>query len=210
MKSKIFTVLCVGWLSVAATAHGTPIQGEADFGGGGFTKLSLIGGSDFLSATGINFSSGLEYFKSRTGDFLPVSPGTLVKFANISFGSIPSVPLWDFASGGKSYSFTLSSLAIDNRTRDTISLEGGGTLKISGLEATLASWRLDGDINRKLFTFSSEASSTRIAAPEIDASSGTSAIALLAGVLLLLAENSRHRARSQARASSRGLSTRIR
>lgn len=191
---RLRILLCVGWFSIAGAAHSTTITGEAGFVGLGWTPASLIDGTDFSTATGINFGQGLEVFAGGTGDYSSVLVGLPVKFGTIMFDPfppIPQTPLWSFSYGGRTYSFALSALNVDHRTAEEIVLTGQGKLNISGLAETDGKWNFTGNTQGAVFTFSSGARATPIAAPEIDAASGTSAIALLVGALLLMAERSR-------------------
>ena len=191
--NKLRALLWALGLSIAGTAHSATIDGEVAFVGGGMTSYSLLGGNDFLTSTGIDFSNSLELFAGGTGDYANVPPLWLVRFGSISINAFSPMPqrLWSFSFGQRQYWFDLSSLSVEARTANEITLVGQGKLNITGFDPTDGQWNFTANTYGSVFTFSSGAIAAPIAAPEIDAKSGTSAIALLAGVLLLAAERSR-------------------
>lgn len=192
---KLKILLWVVWLSIAGPSQGAGVTGEVGFVGVGSTPLTLIGGTNFSNSTGIGFGGSWEIFGGGTGDYASVLPGWPVTFGSISFDPfppIPQAPLWTFSYAGRTYSLDgLSSVNITNRTASEITLTGQGNLNITGLDTTPGQWNFTANTYGSVFTFSSGAVASPIAAPEIDASSGTSAIALLIGSLLILAERSR-------------------
>ncbi len=65
------------------------------------------------------------------------------------------IPLWTFMTGGKTYSFDLSSLTISDQTSDTLDLRGVGMLHITGFDDTVGTWVFTANAGGQTFSFSS-------------------------------------------------------
>jgi hypothetical protein len=103
--------------------------------------------SDLTLATKFTGFSNVQVLGSSTGSYSPVpanySPVTYNTFTFDPVGtSLPVVPLWTFTAGGVTYSFDLTSLAIDTRSASGIHLLGTGIAKIDGYENTTGTWDL--------------------------------------------------------------------
>lgn len=210
---KIKIVLWVFWLSIAGPSQGADITGSIGIVGG----LNLIGSTGSITgihpyigvtASGISaIKNGMVFWDTTppgTGDYASVPFGVFMNPPTVTFGTIPlnssvSLPndplLWSFNYDGRTYSLDLTTVSVQYPSQGQVDLSGQGLLEITGsatFEPTPATWTLAAiPTDNGGTAFSSSATANPISAPEIDASSGTSAIALLIGTLLVLSERSR-------------------
>jgi hypothetical protein len=180
----------------AATVQAAKIDGGIGFIGWGY---GLIGGTNFLNSSGLNLTSGITFAVGGQGDYGTIADYTITSFSNINYDSFPPIPqqpLWTLTYDGHVYSFDLKQLSVVTRTAYELVLRGLGNLNATGFETTEGEWNFSATANNKpVFTFSSTAGSIKPVAsvPEIDAAAGTSAIALLGGVMFLFSERARGR-----------------
>lgn len=202
MNTKMLrTVLWIGLLLIAVNAQAAQIQGGIRFGA---LNYKLIGGNNFSKSTGIDFSRGRAFVAGENGDYGSVPSLLSVKLGSLTydpFPPIPRKPLWSFTVKGRTYSFHLLSVTVNKRTATDLVINARGTLRITGkgvtFDPTPGEWNFRANRFGSTGSFKAiakvpaTATNAPIAAPEIDAASGTSAIALLVGALLLAAERSR-------------------
>ncbi len=125
-----------------APALAVPITGSIGFAG----NWAPTGGTGIGDATGVNIVNDTAISLGGSGDLAPIVWGTLVSFSDFTFSPTlspsPVDPLWQVNIGGKLYSFTLETVAVDTQTDTTLGLVGTGTLSVSGLDDTsgLFSW----------------------------------------------------------------------
>ncbi|MBI1178314.1 hypothetical protein GC207_12835 [bacterium] len=118
---------------IGSSAYAGLITGDISFAGAYSPNLNNL-----INATQINFQN--TFVVSATDDFSSVAPLTGVTMASsLTFNPLFSVgnnPLWSV--GG--FSFTLSSLAIENQTATALTLSGVGKISKSGFDDTDGSW----------------------------------------------------------------------
>jgi PEP-CTERM motif len=133
----------------SAPAQAGFITGTINMGG----ELSVTGpginGSQgqFLNSTGVIFNnaSSLSHTGTGSGDFNV--PSSTVTYKNFSFDPVlspnPVSPLWTFVSGGRTYSFDMSSVTFTRFSgggANFLGLDGTGTVHITGLDDTPGTW----------------------------------------------------------------------
>ena len=157
---RLFTLaICgIGLLALGSVAQAAPILGEVHFVG----LWAPSGGSGTATATGIDFVN-FQIVLAGTDDYAGLT-GTGVAFQNFAFAPFgsPVVPLWAFSSGGRDYSFDLTSVAVTSQTSTQLGLVGTGVLHITGSDDTPATWDFTGNQGSKLFSFSAD----NVAVPE--------------------------------------------
>jgi len=142
LKRMLFTSAIVGALfGVAApSAEAALLDGSISFAG----SVAPTGGTDWGSATGIDFGGVLNYMTTidPQGDFVTdgVGSGIPTGFQDFTFvGFAPVANLWGFFWGGSSYTFDLNTLNIDYQYADpfqsALVLSGTGIIKVSGAGA---------------------------------------------------------------------------
>jgi hypothetical protein len=126
-------------LAVPFSAEAVPITGDIRFSG----DVMLMGGTDFLSTTGIHFMPD-AITHGGTDDYASVTPGTAVAFTDFSFSPAlspdPVSPLWTLTLGSTTYSFDMGDVTVLEHTGSTLSLGGVGTLSITGFDDTPGTW----------------------------------------------------------------------
>ena len=125
---------------VSLSAHAIPISGEIDMSGTAVLDNVLLGSADSVTAFGPSLVGGLP-----TGSFAG-TVGAIVSWMPFSWDppSTPVVPLWSFSSGGRIYSFDLTSVTVSSQNNKFLNLLGAGVLKITGVgptyDDTVGSW----------------------------------------------------------------------
>ena len=126
-------VLVVAMMAIAVEEQATTITGGISFSG----FANPIGGSGWSTATGVAFVNP-ALAGSGTGSYAGISASTT--FTNFTYDPVLSpspVHLWTFNAAGLTYSFDLSSLTsvvkAGNGTLNSVVINGGGTLHITGL-----------------------------------------------------------------------------
>lgn len=149
LNPLIRTVVASAALALSAGLQAAPITGGISFGGGG----SPEGSTDFFDSTGVNFVNPWGV-TGRSGDYAPIPLFTPTTFTDFDWGAgsgAVTVPLaqtiWTLMSGGLTY--TLTAGAVTNILRgdainDSISVNGTGTLTITGFDATPGTFNFTG------------------------------------------------------------------
>jgi hypothetical protein len=105
-------------------------------------SISFVGGVEFNTSEIMSFTS--SFTLDATGDYAVVPdliPGTLTPFVFQPMPKPPWVtPLWTFDYGGKTYSFDVKSVIVDEHSATTLTLEGTGIGHISGFDDTGGTW----------------------------------------------------------------------
>jgi hypothetical protein len=157
----------------SSSAQATPITGTIGFG----INLKVVGGTNFATATGLDFITGVVGIGTGSYTSVPslfnggLTPVTFTDFSfaglgNIDFPVPPTTPLWTFSTG--TYSFNLATISINTHDASTLSLSGTGTLKITGYDDTPGIWGLTTQPNGPSDTIDSilTFSATNTAVPE--------------------------------------------
>jgi len=132
----------------ASSAFAVPITGEINFTG----QLQLVGGTDLLSSTGINFVAGTTAVAAAvTGTYAsiptppPLGNTTAATFTNFSYNAAGSpilastvTDLWLVTYGGSTYSFDMTGITSVTSTE----LVGVGELHATGFDDTLGNFEL--------------------------------------------------------------------
>jgi len=160
-KFGIMTLAAVmGLALMPAAASAAPITGSIGFGG-------AITGPLTPTTTSITFISGPggnQAFVTPliTGTYLAegVTPLTPVEFNNFTFDPLPAggyVPLWSFNFGGKTFSFDLLAVTVENRIDNFLALSGTGILHATGYSDTPGTWAFTAShaVGGLVFTFDS-------------------------------------------------------
>lgn len=144
----------VGMLALPLSAKAVPISGTI-----GFTGVeSLTGGTDFATATGLDFLFGMAL--TSTGDYAGIPVGTPVDFMDFTFlpamSPDPVVPLWTLTVGDITYDFDMTSVNVLVHTDTTLSLQGTGILGMTGKTDTRGEWNFTTQPNgaASMLTFS--------------------------------------------------------
>jgi hypothetical protein len=147
-------VLLVAMMAIAVEAQATTITGGISFIG----FANPVGGADWSTATGVAFLNP-AVAGSGTGSYAGISAPTT--FTNFTYdpGLSPSpVHLWTFNSSGLTYSFDLSSLTsvvkAGNGSLNSVVINGGGTLHITGLDDTAGTFVFSGNGANGSYSFS--------------------------------------------------------
>ena len=140
--------------TAAQAAPITPITGTINFSGGVFgVDASNNNVSDWNNAVGLKFSPGatqrLNQDVSQTGTYAPLDGlSTTVDFSNFTFkpalSPSPVSPLWTITNAGVTYSFKLSSVAIQSQGSSFLNLAGQGILSATGYTDTTGEWTFAG------------------------------------------------------------------
>ena len=167
----ILTVLIIGLVSCglfSQQAQAVPIVGGISLAGGYVTNTGNIN-----TATAFT-SFPFVVVTSVSGSYTGVPTATSVAMNPFTFnpfsGSV--TPLWTFMSAGSTYSFDLTVLSLTQQGNNTLTLNGTGTLHITGFTDTPGTWVFTANQASDTFSFSS--SNAAVRAPD----SG-SAVALL-------------------------------
>lgn len=125
-------------LAFGAIAHADPISGGVSLAGNGTPQSS----THWFDSTGVNFINPWLVI-TGSGDYAPVSAGTLVTFSPTSLswgagsGAVNIAPgaSWSFSFGGDTYTLTgdfITNILRGSMSNDSISVTGTGVLAITG------------------------------------------------------------------------------
>jgi hypothetical protein len=141
MRTSLVLLLIFG---MAATASAIPITGSIAFSGSGSTDSD----ANFTLATKFNKFSDVTIDDAK-GSYsaVPAYPSLLmptVTFNGFTFSpiTVPVAPLWTFVYSGNTYSFDATSMAILYIDKDNIVIQGYGTARITGFDATNGEWNV--------------------------------------------------------------------
>lgn len=159
MKVSQLVAAAVLALGTSLASFAGPISGEIYFAGVGTLD------STAATATSVTFSPNVTiYDEISTGDYSGLAAGTTATFANFNFGAAGTVgalavnPLWSFIDGGKSYSFSLLSLTLNEISGSQRNLEGWGVASITGFDDTHGFWSMSTSGRTTNVSFSSYSS----------------------------------------------------
>ena len=187
----ILTVLIIGLVSCglfSQQAQAVPIVGGISLAGtyvtntGNLNTATAFTSFPFVIVTSVSGS----YTAVGTGLSSPVV--TMNPFTFNPFSSSVT-PLWTFMSAGSTYSFDLTVLSLTQQGNNTLTLNGTGTLHITGFTDTPGTWVFTANQASDTFSFSS--SNAAVGVPD----SG-SAVALL-GIALAGIEGVRRALRAR-------------
>ena len=177
MKRIVIATMFAALMAVAAKAEAVSITGSISFGG----AAQPSGGTSWGNATGVDFgaSTAIQVAASPlpSGDYTGTQ-GTDVLFADFTFAPFPGggvVPLWTFTIGPNTYSFDL--LALTSVVQggaapgaSTLTIEGTGILKKTGLDNTVGTFVFTGQgigaTGTGTFSFSSSNAPSPTVVPE--------------------------------------------
>jgi len=152
------TITLLGVMAAGSSAMALPIiNGDIIFAGTYATD-----NPDLLVATKFTSFSNVQTIGTSTGSYSAVpanfSPVTYNAFTfDPVTTSLPMMPLWTFTIGSVTYSFDLTSLAIDTRSSTGIHLTGSGVAHITDFEDTEGLWDLSiGSVGRFHFSAGTE------------------------------------------------------
>lgn len=171
-----FLMFCTAW---NVSALPVPIWGLVSMSGTSTMNKKTVGAANQFTSfedVVVVAPSGLSGdFVGTTGSAVGMTP-FMWSPAN---ASLPISPLWSYVSGGKTYSFQLTSLQVDFVSATGLFLSGAGTASITGPGAdridTPGIWNLSA---QGLGSFSSTFSSTTLVGTEPVADGGTNLMLL--------------------------------
>ena len=152
----ILTVLIIGLVSCglfSQQAQAVPIVGGISLAGAYTTNTGDINTATAFTSFPFVFVTGVS--GSYTG--VATGFGTAVTMNPFSFNPFSGAvtPLWTFMSAGSTYSFDLTVLSLTQQGNNTLTLNGTGTLHITGFTDTAGSWLFTANQAVDTFTFSS-------------------------------------------------------
>lgn len=132
---------------VGLTAQAIPITGAVSFSGIGPLVTDT---GDLSTANAINSFGSVVTSVPNTGSYAGVGALIPVTMAGFTFkpalSPSPVSPLWTFTDGTLTYDFNMSSLLNVIQTSDkagqALTINGAGTLEITGLDPTPGTWKL--------------------------------------------------------------------
>jgi hypothetical protein len=164
---KLLVSLALGALVLGVSAQ--PAQALPITGGVNFGMNAAPDSGSWADATSVVFTPSYpgvnSVVTSGTGTYAAVPFATSATYSDFTFSPAlapsPVDPLWEFAFGGRTYSFRLDS--IDENTFDagttTRSLRGTGVLRVTGVgpvyEDTESTWFFSGQGTTGNFSVSS-------------------------------------------------------
>lgn len=167
MKNKIslFAGASVLALLLATQAIAIPITGSISFNGTpNFNALPIA------NATGImSYDSAWVAVDQQSGTYASVANLTPVVFSPFVFSPATQAvtPLWSFASLGKTYSFTTTSMvAMFNEPLNIWNFGGKGILHATGFDDTVGDWNFSTGQIGESFYFGSAAAAAGKAVPD--------------------------------------------
>jgi hypothetical protein len=135
-KTLITSMALAGALMAGTVVNANPITGSISING----TPTLNG--PFATATADTGNSSVSVAASPTGTFAGLGGTPVTTFAPFAFTGASVSPLWSFKVGTTTYSFDLTTDSVLFRTGSDIVLGGSGTLNVTGLTSTPATWTL--------------------------------------------------------------------
>ena len=169
MKRLVLAAVAAVVLTYAPTAEASTIVGGLAFGGSAVPS----GGTDWATATGINFGSPTFITSTSPGgtfaaEGVPVP--TTVTFTDFVFSPAmspnPVSPLWSFTYNGKTFEFILTQITGISQGYlggSFLLLSGTGIMRITGYTDTFGTFDFSGQDTLGNFSFSA---STAAPVPE--------------------------------------------
>ena len=148
-RSAVATVFACVTVAGSLAAHGQAITGSISFtGGGADLNLPMGSATAYTGFFGIGTNtSPVVQASSQTGSYSSVPSLTPVTFSTFSFMPFSGPQLlWSFTTGGETYSFTATSIAMVNQMGSPgnfLNIQGSGFASITGTvnyTDTLATW----------------------------------------------------------------------
>ncbi|MBN1627508.1 MAG: PEP-CTERM sorting domain-containing protein [Deltaproteobacteria bacterium] len=159
-----FIVAFIGAMSFNAMA--IPITGAVSFSGTAVTDNMY----DLTLATKYTAFNDVTIAGAGTGSYsgVGVLSGIDVTVTPFTFNpaTVPVEDLWTFDFADKTYSFEATSLAVDMRTTNSLSISGSGIASITGLDDTPGNWIFTSNRAGNTGSFSMSASSASAPVPE--------------------------------------------
>jgi hypothetical protein len=129
------------------TASATSVSGNIYLEGSFSVNARVFG-----AATAFNSFSGVTV-SGADGGYSGVGVGTPVPMTGFSFLDFSPVQNeWSFSFDGNTYSFDLSSVHVDSRSRSLLVVSGTGIAHIGGLSDAAGTWTLTANGTTKQFT----------------------------------------------------------
>jgi hypothetical protein len=147
---KLLTVAAIGLTVMASNVSGQEFSGQISFTGGAYLNGPLATATAFTNFSGVTVQ-GL----SQSGAYSSVPAGTPVTFSIFTFNPAqPSVnPLWTFAIGPTTYSFTATSISVVFQNSFGLDLDGNGIASITGFTDSPGTWAITDTGTGPVFTF---------------------------------------------------------
>ena len=153
----ILTVLIIGLVSCglfSQQAQAVPIVGGISLAGGYTTNTGNINTATAFTSFPFVFVTGVSGSYTGVGTGLGSPVVTMNAFSFNPFSSSVT-PLWTFMSAGNTYSFDLTVLSLTQQGNNTLTLNGTGTLHITGFTDTPGTWVFTANNLSDTFSFSS-------------------------------------------------------
>ena len=174
------SVIGVAILAGSFTANASGISGDISFGGGFWTPANgSFQATSLASATSIDYNgnhiedSAFAFVGGATGDFAAdgIGAGDSATLYDFVFNPLAALgaDLWTVAGTFDTYTFTVTSVTINNQSPTTLSLSGNGYVSYGDNDQTMGTWNFTGNPNGNgtTFSFSTGASVTPVPEPEI-------------------------------------------
>jgi hypothetical protein len=127
-------------LLACSAAQAVPITGQVTMAG-----TATLNNMNLNLATAATAFTGVTVIAPATGSYATTA-GSAVTFNPFAWSpsSAPVSPLWSFVSGGRTYTFNLSSLSVVSQSSSFLNIAGIGSLTISGVgpafDPTTGAW----------------------------------------------------------------------
>ena len=140
MKNKYKRLSVLGAAVIASGLLCQQVQAASITGSITISGVATLNSTSLATATAAT-AFPFSFVTLGSGSYA-ATPGSLVTYFPFSWSpaSTPVTPLWTFTSLGTTYSFDLSSLAIDTQNAAFLNLSGAGTAHVTGLTDTAGTW----------------------------------------------------------------------
>lgn len=137
--------LLVGVVVVAVLApwrlSATPITGSIAFEGQAHVNDSITAFTSYSDPSGTPDTEPTVKANWQIGDYADVTAGTAATWTPFTFnppaGSV--TPLWNMSYGGRTYSFSATSMAVSSSSTE-VDISGTGIAHITGFDDTYGTW----------------------------------------------------------------------
>ncbi len=161
----ILTVLIIGLVSCglfSQQAQAVPIVGGISLAGGYVTNTGNINTATAFTSFPFVIVTGVSGSYTGVGTGLGSPVVTMNPFSFNPF-SAAVTPLWTFVSAGNTYSFDLTLLSLTQQGNNSLTLNGTGTLHITGFTDTPGTWVFTANQASDTFSFSSSNAAVAVA-----------------------------------------------
>ena len=161
----ILTVLIIGLVSCglfSQQAQAVPIVGGISLAGGYVTNTGNINTATAFTSFPFVIVTGVSGSYTGVGTGLGSPVVTMNPFSFNPFSSSVT-PLWTFMFAGSTYSFDLTLLSLTQQGNNTLTLNGTGTLHITGFTDTPGTWVFTANQASDTFSFSSSNAAVAVA-----------------------------------------------